>query len=48
MMHFCTKCSTQDGVTSRLEEEAGGILVCKNNPKHRFKLDESGCIHSVE
>jgi len=48
MKHFCTKCSTQDGVTSMLEEGAGGILVCKANPKHRFKLDGYGSIRSIE
>jgi len=48
MKHYCTKCSTHDGVTSPLEKDAGGVYVCRINPKHRFREDDSGFLHSVE
>lgn len=48
MKKFCTKCSTENGITSQLEEEFEGVLVCKINPKHKFKIDGSGFIKSAD
>ena len=47
-MDFCTKCSMERGVTSYLQPDGGGILVCRIDPKHRFKLDAAGFLVSAD
>lgn len=49
MIYSCTKCSMEQGITSRLTENAErGEFVCSLNPKHRFKVGKSGFLESVD
>jgi len=49
MRFNCTKCSMERGVSSQLvEDAASGLLVCKLDPSHKFRVDSSGFIKSVE
>jgi hypothetical protein len=39
----------EKGVSSQLvEDAASGLLVCKLNPDHKFKVDGSGFIKSAD
>ncbi len=49
MRYTCTKCSMENGVSSPLiEDAASGLLICKLNPSHKFKVDGSGFIKSAD
>ena len=49
MRYNCTKCSMERGVSSQLvEDAASGLLVCKLNPDHKFRIEGSGFIKSVD
>ncbi|MCX6777753.1 MAG: hypothetical protein NT157_02610 [Candidatus Micrarchaeota archaeon] len=49
MNYCCTKCRMEKGVTSQLiKDEKSGLFVCKSNPDHKFRIDGSGFVKSVE
>ena len=49
MRYSCTRCSMEKGVSSQLEEDAAsGLLVCKLNPDHKFRVDETGFLKSAK
>ncbi|MDD5317535.1 MAG: hypothetical protein PHF51_02260 [Candidatus ainarchaeum sp.] len=49
MAYYCTKCSLMKGITVTLEKDSlSDEYFCPINPKHRFKVDQYGMIHSVE
>ena len=48
MKYSCPKCNMEKGITSMLlKDEKTGELVCKTNPNHRFKTDESGFLKTL-
>jgi len=39
----------ENGVSSQLvEDEKSGLLMCRLNPDHKFKVDSTGFIKSVQ
>jgi len=48
MKYVCTKCSMEKGAYSQLSDDGSGILVCRLNPEHKFRIDESGFLKSAD
>jgi transcription elongation factor Elf1 len=46
--YYCITCNAEKGMTVLLSEDSrSGELVCKLNPKHRFKMTKSGYLEVI-
>jgi len=46
--YYCITCNSQEGMTvALLKDSKSGELVCKLNPKHKFKVTKSGFLETL-